>query len=98
MVETAASSHKFSRGFTNHFFALFFKMATIIPQARQGHTASDGYQMSTTPCAQCTARLLELKRQAMKIMMIEYHKSAMLKTAAPLVSLDTEFFMYTLHS
>ena len=60
-------------------------MATIIPQQRQGHSAAEALQMSASPCSLCAARLLELKRQAMKVMMIEYHKS-MLKTSAPSVS------------
>eukprot|EP00795_Rhopilema_esculentum_P013732 gene13732-4653_t len=61
------------------------EMATIIPQQRQGRSAAEALQMSASPCSLCAARLLELKRQAMKVMMIEYHKS-MLKTSAPSVS------------
>ncbi|XP_065051675.1 kinesin-like protein KIF26B isoform X3 [Rhopilema esculentum] len=60
------------------------EMATIIPQQRQGRSAAEALQMSASPCSLCAARLLELKRQAMKVMMIEYHKS-MLKTSAPSV-------------
>lgn len=68
-------------------------MATLIPQPKQGSSASaaDGMQMSASPCSHCAARLLELKRQAMKVMMIEYHKSAMLKTSAPSVSAWRKF-------
>ena len=88
MVETPGSSHESSYQFANHFSSVFVKMAAIIPHSRPGHTAAtDGCNMSATPCTQCTARLLELKRQAMKIMMIEYHRSAMLNTSTPLVSL-----------
>jgi len=59
---------------------------TVPPHSRPGYTApTDGCNMSATPCTQCTTRLLELKRQAMKIMMIEYHRSAMLNTSTPLV-------------
>eukprot|EP00794_Sanderia_malayensis_P017715 gene17715-19486_t len=65
------------------------EMTTLLPQSGQGGSsnmpAENNMQQSSKPCSHCAARLIELKRQAMKIMMIEYHKSTLLNTASPSV-------------
>ena len=59
--------------------------AVIPPHLRTGNMASDAQLSQGTCCGPCGSRLVELKRQAMKLMMVEYHKSLMFNTGLPAV-------------